>query len=592
MLKILKYLKRKEWMMILFSVIFIVVQVYLDLELPEYMSKITQLIQIPGSKMQDIFENGGYMMLCALGSLVASFVTVFFVSKVAAGLSRTIRSEVFTKVEGFSMEEINHFSTSSLITRSSNDVTQIQMAMSLGLQVLIKAPIMAIWAISKIVDKSWEWTLSTAGAVGVLFLIISVVVIFALPKFKVIQTLTDNLNRVTRENLTGLRVIRAYNAENFEEEKFETANHKLMNTNLFINRIMAIMGPGMTLIMSGLSLSIYWIGAYLINDVQLTSQASVLDRVDIFSDMVVFSSYAIQVVISFMMLTIVFIIVPRAAVSAGRILEVLNTKETIKDGTLTQSTQDQKGTVVFDNVSFQYPDASEAILENISFTANKGETVAFIGSTGSGKSTLVNLIPRFFDVTGGQIKVNGQDIKEYTQKYLHSLVGFVPQKAFLFSGTVRSNVSYGDAGHEVTEADMKKAIEIAQSSDFVEKMEDGYDASISQSGSNVSGGQRQRLAISRAISRKPEILVFDDSFSALDYKTDRVLRAALNKELKDTTKLIVAQRIGTIRDADKIIVLDEGKIVGIGTHQELMQTCEVYQDIAYSQLSKEELADE
>ena len=592
MLKILKYLKRKEWMMILFSVIFIVVQVYLDLELPEYMSKITQLIQIPGSKMQDIFENGGYMMLCALGSLVASFVTVFFVSKVAAGLSRTIRSEVFTKVEGFSMEEINHFSTSSLITRSSNDVTQIQMAMSLGLQVLIKAPIMAVWAISKIVDKSWEWTLSTAGAVVVLLLIISVVVIFALPKFKVIQNLTDNLNRVTRENLTGLRVIRAYNAENFEEEKFETANHKLMNTNLFINRIMAIMGPGMTLIMSGLSLSIYWIGAYLINDVQLTSQASVLDRVGIFSDMVVFSSYAIQVVISFMMLTIVFIIVPRAAVSAGRILEVLNTKETIKDGTLTQSTQDQKGTVVFDNVSFQYPDASEAILENISFTANKGETVAFIGSTGSGKSTLVNLIPRFFEVTGGQIKVNGQDIKEYTQKYLHSLVGFVPQKAFLFSGTVRSNVSYGDAGHEVTEADMKKAIEIAQSSDFVEKMEDGYDASISQSGSNVSGGQRQRLAISRAISRKPEILVFDDSFSALDYKTDRVLRAALNKELKDTTKLIVAQRIGTIRDADKIIVLDEGKIVGIGTHQELMQTCEVYQDIAYSQLSKEELADE
>ena len=490
------------------------------------------------------------------------------------------------------MEEINHFSTASLITRSSNDVTQIQMAMSLGMQVLIKAPIMAIWAISKIVDKSWEWTLSTAGAVVVLLLIISVVVIFALPKFKVIQNLTDNLNRVTRENLTGLRVIRAYNAENFEEEKFETANHKLMNTNLFINRIMAIMGPGMTLIMSGLSLSIYWIGAYLINDVQLVSQASVLDRVDIFSDMVVFSSYAIQVVISFMMLTIVFIIVPRAAVSAGRILEVLNTKETIKDGTLTQSAQDQKGTVVFDNVSFQYPDASEAILENISFTANKGETVAFIGSTGSGKSTLVNLIPRFFDVTGGQIKINGHDIKEYTQKYLHSLVGFVPQKAFLFSGTVRSNVSYGDAGQEVTEDDMKKAIEIAQSSDFVEKMEDGYDASIAQSGSNVSGGQRQRLAISRAISRKPEILVFDDSFSALDYKTDRVLRAALNKELKDTTKLIVAQRIGTIRDADKIIVLDEGKIVGIGTHQELMQTCEVYQDIAYSQLSKEELADE
>lgn len=592
MLKILKYLKRKEWLMILCSVIFIVTQVYLDLELPEYMSKITQLIQIPGSKMQDIYENGGYMMLCALGSLVASFVTVFFVSKVAAGLSRTVRAEVFKKVEGFSMEEINHFSTASLITRSSNDVTQIQMAMTLGLQVLIKAPIMAVWAITKILNKSWAWTFTTVGAVVALLLIITVVVLFALPKFKVIQTLTDNLNRVTRENLTGLRVIRAYNAEKFEEAKFEEANTKLTSTNLFITRIMAIMGPGMTLIMSGLSLSIYWIGAYLINDVQIVDQASAIDRITLFSDMVVFSSYAVQVVISFMMLSIVFIILPRAAVSAGRIMEVLNTKATIKDGTLTQPTSKQKGTIAFNKVSFQYPDASEAVLENISFTANKGETVAFIGSTGSGKSTLVNLIPRFFDVTGGEIVINGHNIKDYTQKTLHSLVGFVPQKAFLFSGTVRSNVSYGDAGHDVTETDMKKAIEIAQSSDFVEKMEGGYDAPIAQSGNNVSGGQRQRLAISRAISRKPEILVFDDSFSALDYKTDRVLRAALNKELADTTKLIVAQRIGTIRDANKIIVLEEGKIVGIGTHQELMQTCEVYQDIAYSQLSKEELAGE
>ncbi|WP_035053594.1 ABC transporter ATP-binding protein [Carnobacterium pleistocenium] len=592
MLKILKYLKRKEWVMILFSFIFIVLQVYLDLELPEYMSKITQLIQIPGSEMQDIYKNGGYMVICALGSLAASFITVYFVSKVAAGLSRTLRSEVFTKVEGFSMEEINHFSTASLITRSSNDVTQIQMAMALGLQVLIKAPITAIWAITKIVDKSWEWTLSTAGAVALLLVIISIVVLFALPKFKIIQDLTDNLNRVTRENLTGLRVIRAYNAEDFEEAKFEEANTKLTSTNLFITRTMSVIAPGMTLIMSGLSLSVYWIGAYLINNVQLVNESSALERITLFSDMVVFSSYAVQVVISFMMLTVVFIILPRASVSAGRIREVLNTKATISDGTLTQSTNNQKGIVEFKNVSFQYPDATEAILENISFTANTGETVAFIGSTGSGKSTLVNLIPRFFDVSSGEIVVNGHNIKEYTQKMLHSLIGFVPQKAFLFSGTVRSNVSYGDAGHEITDADFKKAIEIAQSKDFVEKMEDEYDASISQSGSNVSGGQRQRLAISRAISRKPEILVFDDSFSALDYKTDRVLRAALNTELADTTKLIVAQRIGTIRDADKIIVLDEGKIVGIGTHQELMQTCEVYQDIAYSQLSKEELAGE
>lgn len=592
MLKILKYLKRKEWVMILYSFIFIVLQVYLDLKLPEYMSKITQLIQIPGSEMQDIYKNGGYMVLCALGSLAASFITVYFISKVAAGLSRTLRSEVFTKVEGFSMEEINHFSTASLITRSSNDVTQIQMAMALGLQVLIKAPITAIWAITKIVDKSWEWTLSTAGAVGLLLVIISIVVLFALPKFKIIQNLTDNLNRVTRENLTGLRVIRAYNAEDFEEAKFEEANTKLTSTNLFITRTMSVIAPGMTLIMSGLSLSVYWIGAYLINNVQLVNESSALERITLFSDMVVFSSYAVQVVISFMMLTIVFIILPRASVSAGRIREVLNTKATISDGTLTQSTHNQKGIIEFKNVSFQYPDATEAVLENISFTAKTGETVAFIGSTGSGKSTLVNLIPRFFDVTSGEIIVNGHNIKEYTQKMLHSLIGFVPQKAFLFSGTVRSNVSYGDAGHEVTDADLKKAIEIAQSKDFVEKMEDEYDASISQSGSNVSGGQRQRLAISRAISRKPEILVFDDSFSALDYKTDRVLRAALNTELADTTKLIVAQRIGTIRDADKIIVLDEGKIVGIGTHQELMQTCEVYQDIAYSQLSKEELAGE
>lgn len=592
MLKTLKYLKRKEWVMILFSILFIVIQVYLDLELPEYMSKITQLIQLPGSEMQDIFKNGGYMMLCAIGSLAASFITVFFVSKVAAGLSRTLRAKVFTKVEGFSMEEINHFSTASLITRSANDVTQIQMAMSLGLQVLIKAPIMAVWAITKIVDKSWEWTLSTAGAVGLLLLIIGIVVIFAIPKFKIIQNLTDDLNRVTRENLTGLRVIRAYNAEEFEEEKFGEANIKLTNTNLFITRIMSVMGPGMTLIMSGLSLSIYWIGAYLINDVQLINQASNLERITLFSDMVVFSSYAVQVVISFMMLTIVLIILPRASVSAGRIMEVLTTKATISDGTLTQSTSNQKGTIEFKNVTFQYPDAMEAILKNISFIANKGETVAFIGSTGSGKSTLVNLIPRFFDVTNGEIVVNGHNIKDYKQKALRSLIGFVPQKAFLFSGTVRSNVSYGDAGHEVTDDDMKKAIEIAQSKDFVEKMEGSYDASISQSGSNVSGGQRQRLAISRAISRKPEILVFDDSFSALDFKTDRILRAALNTELADTTKLIVAQRIGTIRDADKIIVLEEGEIVGIGTHQELMQTCEVYQDIAYSQLSKEELADE
>ncbi|WP_373471543.1 ABC transporter ATP-binding protein [Carnobacterium alterfunditum] len=592
MLKTLKYLKRKEWIMILFSILFIVTQVYLDLELPEYMSKITQLIQIPGSEMQDIFKNGGYMMLCAVGSLAASFITVFFVSKVAAGLSRTLRAEVFTKVEGFSMEEINRFSTASLITRSSNDVTQIQMAMSLGLQVLIKAPIMAVWAITKIVDKSWEWTLSTAGAVALLLVIIGIVVTFAIPKFKIIQSLTDDLNRVTRENLTGLRVIRAYNAEEFEEEKFAKANIKLTNTNLFITRIMSVMGPGMTLIMSGLSLSIYWIGAYLINDVQLLNQTSALERITLFSDMVVFSAYAVQVVISFMMLTFVFIILPRASVSAGRIMEVLDTKAMISDGTLTQAASTQKGTVEFKNVTFQYPDAAEAVLKNISFTANRGETVAFIGSTGSGKSTLVNLIPRFFDVTKGEIVINGHNIKEYTQKTLRSLIGFVPQKAFLFSGTVRSNVSYGDTGHEVADADMKKAIEIAQSKDFVEKMEGSYDASISQSGSNVSGGQRQRLAISRAISRKPEILVFDDSFSALDFKTDRILRAALNTELADTTKLIVAQRIGTIRDADKIIVLEEGEIVGIGTHQELMQTCEVYQDIAYSQLSKEELAGE
>lgn len=584
--QIFKFFKKREWMLILVCLFFIVTQVWLDLKLPDYMSEITKLIQTEGSAMRDIWYQGVYMLLCALGSLISAIIVGFFAARIAATLSRRLRETLYAKVDSFSMQEINQFSTASLITRSTNDITQVQMVVAMGLQVMIKAPILATWAILKILGKNFEWSLVTAGAVVVLLIMLSIILIFAVPKFKIIQGLTDNLNLVTRENLIGIRVVRAYNAEDYQEEKFENANDILTRTHLFTGRIMAIMGPGMTLIMSGLSLAIYWIGAYLIE------AAEMMDKIGLFSDMVVFSSYSIQVVMAFMMLTMIFIMLPRATVSANRILEVLNTPLSIVDGTKSAPT-DKIGEVEFKNVSFKYPNAEEYVIENISFKAKRGETVAFIGSTGSGKSTLINLIPRFYDATEGEVLVDGMNVKDYKLFDLNNKLGYVSQKTVLFAGTVESNVAFGDNGRKVAGLDqVKKAISIAQGRDFVERMDRTYQAAIAQGGSNVSGGQKQRLAIARAICRQPEIYIFDDSFSALDYKTDRELRSVLKKETHDATSLIVAQRIGTIIHADKIIVLDEGKIVGMGTHQDLLKNCGVYQQIAYSQLSKEELEHE
>lgn len=587
MLKILKYLTKKDWMFVLCSFLFVVVQVYLDLRLPDYMSEITRLVQTPNSEMSEILSAGGYMLLCAFGSLIAAFIVGYFAAQIASNLSWKLRSSVYDKIEGFSMAEINKFSTASLITRSTNDITQIQNIVAMGLQLIIKAPITAVWAVCKILDKGWQWSGATGGAILVLVLIILVIMIFALPRFKKIQKLTDRLNLVTRENLTGIRVVRAYNAENYQKSKFENVNEEITKNNLVINRVMSIMQPGMMFVMNGLTLAIYWIGAYLIND------ANIMDKMNLFSDMIVFSSYSMQVIMAFMMLTMIFIMMPRASVSAKRILEVLNTKESIVDGDGKFEKTSKTGEIEFKNVSFKYPDSegSDYVLRDISFTAKMGETVAIIGSTGSGKTSLINLIPRFYDVTEGEVLVNGVNVKKYKQKELNNLLGYVHQKAVLFSGDITSNVAYGNNGKEnYSELDVKRAVKIAQGTEFVEKMENTYNASISQGGSNVSGGQKQRLSIARAICRKPEIYIFDDSFSALDYKTDRKLRSVLKHEISNATNLIVAQRIGTIIDADKIIVLDEGQIAGMGTHNELMKKCRVYQEIAYSQLSKEELA--
>lgn len=584
MIKLLKRMKSKDFFMVILSAFFIVLQVYLDLKTPDYMSEMTMLINTQG-ELSGIWTAGLKMLACALGSFASTCVVLFFTSRIAASFSKTLRTLIYDKVESFSMQEINSFSTASLITRSTNDVVQVQMVIAMGMQVMIKAPVMAIWALMKIVDKSWQWTAATAGAVVFVLIMIIVIMTLAMPKFKKMQWLTDNLNRVTRENLTGLRVIRAYNAEDFQGNKFDEANNELTNTQLFAHRVMAIMHPGMNTAMSGLNLAIYWIGAVLINAVAMQ------DKFVLFSDMVVLSSYAVHVVMSFMMLTMIFIMLPRATVSANRINEILETTSTITDGKLSQVSDDIKGEIEFKNVSFKYPDAAENVLENISFTAKKGETVAFIGSTGSGKSTLVNLIPRFYDATEGEILVDGVNVKDYTLDALHNKLGYVSQRPVLFSGTIEDNVAYGDNGRDKpTENDIEKSIEIAQASEFVEKMDKKYKAQIAQGGTNISGGQKQRLSIARAICRKPEIYIFDDSFSALDYKTDRELRSQLAKETADTTSLIVAQRIGTIKNADKIIVLDEGKIVGMGKHSQLMENCEVYRQIAYSQLSKEELA--
>lgn len=585
MLKLLGKFTKKEWLLAALSVAFVVVQVWLSLTMPDYMREITMLIQTPGSEMPEILSAGGMMLACALGSLAASVVTAVCAARIGTSFSANVRRLLFAKVQAFSMEEIGHFSTASLITRSTNDVTQVQMLIVLGLQMLIMAPIMAVWAICKIADKQWEWTMSTAAAVGVLLIVVLVALVLALPKFRKLQQLTDDLNRVTRENLTGLRVVRAYNAEDYQEHKFDLANDNLTRTQLFAQRTLAFLMPSIQLIMSGLSLAIYWIGAVLID------AANMVGKVSLFSDMMVFSQYAIQVVMSFMMLVMIFMLLPRAQVAAKRINEVLATEPAIHDGTRTEGAEGHAGEVVFKNVSFRYPDAEDSVIENISFTAKRGETIAFIGATGCGKSTVVNLIPRFYDASEGEVLVDGVNVKDYTQQALRDKIGYVSQKAILFAGSVRDNINFGDNGRgPIADEMVKQAIATAQATEFIEQMEDGYDGRVSQGGDNFSGGQKQRLSIARAVARRPEIFIFDDSFSALDYKTDRTLRATLDRECGDATRFIVAQRIGTIRDADKIIVLDEGRIAGMGTHDELIKTCEVYQQIALSQLSKEELA--
>ena len=586
MFKLFKNFTKKDYLLIFISLIFILVQVWLDLKLPDYMSEITKLVQTEGSKMSAILENGGYMLLCAFGSLLSAILVGYISSNVSASFSKTIRKKLFDKVENLGIAEVKNFSTSSLITRTTNDITQIQMFISMGLQLLIKAPVTAIWAVTKILNKNITWSAVTAVAVIILLVTILTLMLIVMPRFKKVQKLTDKLNGVTRENLTGIRVVRAFNAEKYQEDKFAKVNDELTNTQLFNQKAFSVMQPIMYLVMYFLTLSIYFIGADLIN------KSLMADKLGLFSDMVVFSSYSMQVIMSFLMLAMIFMMLPRASVSAKRINEVLDTELSIKDGNFTGATK-ETGTVEFKNVSFKYPDAEEYLLENISFKANKGETVAFIGSTGSGKSSLINLIPRFYDATDGKVLVDGVNVKEYKQESLRNKLSYVPQKAILFHGTVSSNVSFGDNGRkEITAKKIEEAIKVAQAEEFVTKMDKTYNADIAQGGTNVSGGQKQRLSIARAVARDPEIYIFDDSFSALDYKTDYVLRKELKNYTKDATSLIVAQRIGTIMNADKILVLDNGHCVGMGTHKELLKNCEVYKQIALSQLSKEELENE
>lgn len=637
MLRIMKYLSKTEIGQLLLSLVTIVGQVYFDLELPSYMAQITRLVETPGSQMHDIWVAGGKMLLVSFGSLVCAVITGYFAARVAASFGQRLRSLEFRKVESFGPSEMHRFSTASLITRSTNDVTQIQMFITMGLQMLVKAPIMAVWAVCKIAGDGFEWTLATGIAVAVLIVAVGVLMALVMPKFKAMQRLTDDINLVARENLTGMRVVRAYNAEDYQEEKFEDANAALTNTQLFTNRAMSVMMPLMSTIMNGLSLAIYWIGAYLIQD------AGATEKLTLFSNMIVFSSYAIQVIMSFLLMSMVFVLWPRADVSAHRVMEVIDTEPLVTSGTRDRGLTvaearkagviddsdaadyrddlEVAGMVEFRDVSFAYPDSREAMLEGISFTANQGDTIAIIGATGSGKSSLINLVPRFYDATDGAVLVDGVDVRDYDLRTLRDKIGYVPQQSFLFKGTVASNVSYGDrpgesedvpmldasrasgrkAERAMLKADEERALsaqeenrveqacDVAQATEFVEKMQGAFDAAIAQGGTNVSGGQRQRLSIARAVYRNPEILIFDDSFSALDFKTDRVVRDALKAYAKDATKIIVAQRVGTIMDADCILVLDDGKLVGKGTHRELLESCEVYQQIAHSQLSEEEL---
>lgn len=583
MLKLLKNITKKEWCYAIICFVLIFIQVWLELKMPDYMQQITVLVQTEGSKMKDILINGGYMLLCAFGSLLSSIFVGYLAANISATFSLKTRKKLFTKVESLPMQEVKKFQTSSLITRTTNDITQVEMLIAMGLQLLIKAPITAIWAITKILNKSVEWSIITAIAVAILLTVIICLMLIVMPRFKIVQKLTDKLNNVTRENLTGIRVVRAFNAEDYQEEKFNKVNNDLTNLQLFNQKCFSIMSPIMYLVMYFLTLSIYFVGATLIKDAMLA------DKLTLFGNMVVFSSYAMQIIMAFLMLAMIFMMLPRAQVSAKRINEVLDTEISIKDGNISSNKTKLKGCVEFKNVSFKYPDAEEYLLKDISFKANKGETVAFIGSTGSGKSTLINLIPRFYDVTDGEVLVDGINVKDYKEEFLHNKIAYVPQKAVMFDGTVSSNVSYGDNGKEISDKKIKEAIRVAQAEEFVLKMDDKYNTHIASGGTNVSGGQKQRLSIARAIARDPEIYIFDDSFSALDYKTDSVLRHELKKYTKDATSIIVAQRIGTIMNADTIIVLDNGEVAGMGTHKELLKNCEVYKEIALSQLSKEEL---
>ena len=577
MIKLFKNLGKREFLIIIICISLVLCQVWLDLRMPDYMSKITVLVQTEGSNMTEILKNGGYMILCAFGSLISAIIVGYLSSNLAATFSMKIRKRLFTKVENLSMSEIKHFSASSLITRTTNDITQIQMLVAMGLQMAVKAPITAIWAVAKILNKSWQWSAITGAGVVILLGVVAVLMALVLPRFKKVQKLTDKLNGITRENLTGIRVVHAFNAEEYQEEKFEKVNTQLTNYQLFNQRAFSILSPVMYLIMYFLTLSIYFVGAKLIQD------AMVPEKIQIFGNMVVFSSYAMQVIMSFLMLAMIFMMYPRAQVSANRINEVLETKSSIIDGKISKDGHETEyGTVEFKNVSFKYPDAEEYLLQNISFKAEKGETVAFIGSTGSGKTTLINLIPRFYDATDGEVLVDGVNVKEYKQEFLYKKLGYVSQKAIIFNDSIKNNVGYGI--EEISE--IKNAIEVAQAKEFVEKMEFGYDTNIAQNGTNISGGQKQRISIARAIAKNPEIYIFDDSFSALDYKTDSLLRKELKRTCKDSTILIVAQRVGTIMSADKIVVLDEGKIVGFGKHEDLMSNCEVYKQIAESQKKK------
>ena len=582
MIKLLKRFKKKEWLFSFIALILIVVEVWLELKMPDYMSQITKLVQTEGSKMSEIIYNGTWMIICAFGSLVAAIIVGYIIANVASSFSMNLRKSLFSKVEELSMSEIKLFKTNSLITRTTNDITQIEMLISFGLQLLLKAPITATWAILKILNKSWQWSVATAVAVVILLSVIGIIPMIVMPKFKIVQKLIDKVNGVTRENLTGIKVVRAFNAEKYQEEKFEEINEKLTNQQLFNQKKFAILSPIMFLVMNGLALSIYFIGSSLID------RALMVNKIVLFGDMVVFSSYAMQIIMSFLMLAMIFMMFPRAQVSAERINEVLETKNSVIEGNFSEKTK-ETGTVEFKNVSFKYPDAEEYVLKNISFKANKGETVAFIGSTGSGKSTLINLVPRFYDASEGEVLIDGINVKEYKEETLNNKLGYIPQKAVIFNGSVDFNVSYGKSSNKKSEEDVKTAIKVAQAKEFVEKMDEQYQTELSQNGTNISGGQKQRLAIARAIARNPEIYIFDDSFSALDYKTDAILRKELKKHTKDATNLIVAQRIGTIMNADKILVLDNGECVGIGTHKELLKSCEVYKQIALSQLSKEEL---